>query len=201
MKVSLLILASFVAGIVCSVTGVTPRFLLSDTLSAVMLYVLVLLVGMGIGASGQGLAVVRRVGWRVVLVPAAVVAGTLGAAALVALAWPGSQLLETLAVASGFGYYSLSSVIIKDMHGATLGATALLANMAREVTTLVIAPLLTRRLGKLALIGCGGATSMDTTLPIVTRFSGREYAAISIFSGLVLSLLVPFIVPLLLSLS
>jgi len=198
MGTSLLILGAFAAGILCSLCGIVPAFLISDTLCAVMLYVLVFLVGIGIGGSGKGLKVVRRVGWKVLLVPVAVVVGTLGAAAVVGLLWPGMHLRDALAVAAGFGYYSLSSVIIaKWSH--TLGAVALLANMTREVTTLVVAPLLTRWLGKLALIGCGGATSMDTTLPIVTRLSGKEYAAIAIFSGLTLSILVPFLVPFILS--
>jgi uncharacterized membrane protein YbjE (DUF340 family) len=39
---------------------------------------------------------------------------------------------------------------------------------------------------------------MDTTLPIIIRSTGTEYAAVSVFSGLVLTLLVPFLVPLVL---
>jgi uncharacterized membrane protein YbjE (DUF340 family) len=48
--------------------------------------------------------------------------------------------------------------------------------------------------GKLAGISSGGATSMDTTLPVITRFSGKEWSIISVFSGIVLTLLVPFLV-------
>jgi uncharacterized membrane protein YbjE (DUF340 family) len=35
---------------------------------------------------------------------------------------------------------------------------------------------------------------MDTTLPVISRFSGKEYAIIAVFSGIVLTILVPFMV-------
>ena len=48
--------------------------------------------------------------------------------------------------------------------------------------------------GKLAPIASGGATSMDTTLPVITKFTGTEYAIIAVFSGTVLTIIVPFLV-------
>jgi uncharacterized membrane protein YbjE (DUF340 family) len=84
------------------------------------------------------------------------------------------------------------------MAGESLGVIALLSNIIREIFTLVFAPLIARIFGKLAPISSGGATAMDTTLPIITRYSGTEYVAFSVFSGLVLTLLVPLIVPLVL---
>jgi uncharacterized membrane protein YbjE (DUF340 family) len=35
---------------------------------------------------------------------------------------------------------------------------------------------------------------MDTTLPVIHRFSGPEYAAMGVFSGVILTILVPFLV-------
>jgi uncharacterized membrane protein YbjE (DUF340 family) len=102
-------------------------------------------------------------------------------------------LHEALAIGSGFGYYSLSSIMISRLSGETLGVVALLANIMREMTTLLLTPLLARY-GKLAPIAAGGATAMDTTLPIITRFSGSEYGVVGVFSGLVLSIIVPFLV-------
>jgi uncharacterized membrane protein YbjE (DUF340 family) len=42
---------------------------------------------------------------------------------------------------------------------------------------------------------------MDTTLPVVVKFSGKDMAVVAIFSGIVLSLLVPLLVPFILSFS
>ena len=69
-----------------------------------------------------------------------------------------------------------------------------MSNIFREIITLLFAPLLAKYFGELAPIAAGGATAMDTTLPIITKFSGKEYGIISLFSGIVLSLLVPFLV-------
>jgi uncharacterized membrane protein YbjE (DUF340 family) len=71
---------------------------------------------------------------------------------------------------------------------------ALLSNIFREVATLLTTPILVRYFGKLAGIASGGATAMDTTLPVISRYSGKEYAIIALFSGIVLTILVPFLV-------
>jgi len=73
---------------------------------------------------------------------------------------------------------------------------ALISNISREIFTLIATPILVKFFGKLSPIASGGATSMDTTLPVIAKFSGREYAVISVFSGVVLTILVPFIITL-----
>ncbi len=75
-----------------------------------------------------------------------------------------------------------------------LGAIALLSNIIREVTTLLLAPVIVKVFGRLSPISSGGATSMDVTLPVVIRFSGEEYAFASVAHGIILSLLVPIII-------
>ena len=94
----------------------------------------------------------------------------------------------------GHGYYSLSSIYISSIRGEALGAIALLSNIIRELFTLVFTPVLVRYFGKIAPISSGGATSMDTTLPIISKYSGSDYALISVFHGTVLTVLVPIIV-------
>ena len=62
------------------------------------------------------------------------------------------------------------------------------------------APLLARFFGPLAPISSGGATSMDTTLPIITNVSGKEFVILSIYHGFVVDFSVPFLVTLFCSL-
>ena len=97
---------------------------------------------------------------------------------------------------SGFGYYSLSSIFINEYKGTELGTVALLANIMREIITLLGAPLMVRWFGKLAPISAGGATSMDTTLPIIAHCSGEEYVILSIVHGFAVDFSVPFLVTL-----
>ena len=95
---------------------------------------------------------------------------------------------------SGFAYYSLSSIFITEYRGAELGTIALLANIIREMLTLLGAPLMARWFGPLAPISAGGATTMDTTLPILSQTVGQRYIALSIYHGFVVDFTVPFLV-------
>ena len=199
MKISLTILAVFAVGVAVGWSGLVPDAVPKAEPALVALYVLVFLVGVGIGGSGKAAEVLRTINFRMVLVPLSVMAGTFLGVAALALAAPSIGLRDSLAAAAGFGYYSLSSVIIMNLDGERLAAVALLANIFREVVTLVTAPVLAARLFRLAPVSLGGATTMDTTLPIVTRFAGKEYAMICVFSGIVLTLSVPLLVPLILS--
>ncbi len=193
MRSSFVILTLFLGGLLLASGADLPGWLTASETTLYALYALLFLVGVGVGSSTDTLIILRRVNWKIVLVPVVVIAGTLLGAALVAQFLPGITVREGTAVGAGFGYYSLSSVVISQLHSETLGVVALLANIMREMLTLLLTPLLTRYLGKLAPIAAGGATAMDTTLPIITRFTGSEYAVIAVFSGLVLTVLVPFL--------
>ena len=156
-------------------------------------------VGISIGCDKKTLNSLRNQDLRVILLPIATIIGSLGAALLVSPFITGLSIGETLAVASGFGYYSLSSIIITEYSGAEIGTIALMANIIREIMALLLAPFMVRFFSPLALISASGATSLDTLLPIITRFSGKEYVVISIFHGLVMELTVPILVTLFVS--
>jgi uncharacterized membrane protein YbjE (DUF340 family) len=157
-------------------------------------YVLMFLVGISIGADRSSWTVLHDMKIKIFLIPIGIIFGTLAGTAIASLFLPGLMLREVLAVGAGFGYYSLSSIFITRMSGEVLGVTALLSNIMREIVTLVATPLLVVYFGKLAGIASGGATAMDTTLPVITRYSGKEWSIIAVFSGVILTLLVPFLV-------
>lgn len=194
MKGSLIIIGFFMLGLILGLTKITPAYLDLDTISQYALYVLMFLAGAGIGADRGSWQVIRSVNFKIFLVPLGVMAGTFIGTLLVALILPGLSIRESLAVGSGFGYYSLSSVFISELHSESLGMVALISNILREVTTLLATPLLVKYFGKLAGIASGGATAMDTTLPVISKYSGRDYAIISLFSGIVLTIIVPVLV-------
>lgn len=134
------------------------------------------------------------------LIPIVTIACTWIGTLLTALLATNRSLTEWLAVSSGFGYYSLSSMLITEMRNVELGTVALMYNVLREVTTLLFAPLLMRLFGPLAPISIGGATTADTTLPVISRVSGAQFVPIAIFHGLIVDLSVPFLVPIFCSL-
>jgi uncharacterized membrane protein YbjE (DUF340 family) len=194
MRHSGIILGCLVAGIVGGASSLVPRAFLDAVPTLYVLYGLLFLVGIEVGADPRVWRLAGQQQWRILLVPLSAILGTLAGAALASLLVSGVGFRESLAVGSGFGYYSLASVLIAQMGGQPLGVIALLANMARELATLITAPLLARHFGRLAPIASGGATAMDTTLPIITRSVGTEYAIISVVSGVVLTLLAPVLI-------
>lgn len=199
MKDSLLIVLFFTIGLLASYFQWIPDFLLHQDWSTYVLYLLMFLVGIGIGGDKEALDVLRKVNFKIFLIPLTVIVGSVGATALFAWFLPDLSTRESAAVGAGFGYYSLSSVLINKMHSETLGTIALLANVIREIITLVFAPVLVLVFGKLAPVASGGATAMDTTLPIIIKVSGNEYGLMAVFSGVVLTILVPFLVTFILS--
>lgn len=194
MKGSLIIVSFFVLGIIVGLCDVIPAGLLDSDVSYYALCCLMFCVGISIGCDTSVLKSFKKVNPRLMMLPVMTILGTLAGCAAVSLILSHRQLTDCLAIGSGFGYYSLSSIFITEYRGTELGTIALLANICREILTLLCAPLLAKYFGKLAPISVGGATTMDTTLPIITRYSGESFIIVSIFHGFCVDFSVPFLV-------
>ncbi|MFO8002123.1 MAG: lysine exporter LysO family protein [Marinilabilia sp.] len=195
---SLWILLVFLAGTSGSFFKLFPAVWGDESVSTGTLYIMMILVGISIGGDPRAFEILKRTSYRILLVPVIVVLGSLGGSILVSLLISNIDVANGMAVGAGFGYYSLSAIFIGQISGSEMGVIALLANIFREIITLTAAPFLVRWFGKLGAIASGGATAMDTTLPVIVKATGKDYAIISIFSGIVLSVLVPVLVPLIL---
>ena len=97
-----------------------------------------------------------------------------------------------LAMASGFGWYSLSGILLTESYGPVIGSAAVFNDLARELLAIMLIPGLVRRSRSTAL-GLCGATSMDFTLPVLQRSGGVEIVPAAIVHGFILSLLVPIL--------
>lgn len=194
MKGSLIIVGFFVLGIIVGLCHFVPQGFLDSDVSYYALCALMFCVGISIGCDTSVLKSFRKVNPRLMFLPVMTIVGTLAGCAAASLVLGHRQFTDCLAIGSGFGYYSLSSIFITEYRGPELGTIALLANICREILTLLCAPLLARYFGKLAPISVGGATSMDTTLPIITRVSGEQFIIVSIFHGFCVDFSVPFLV-------
>ncbi|MFG6667228.1 lysine exporter LysO family protein [Halomonas sp. HNIBRBA4712] len=163
-------------------------FATADTLAEWALYALLALIGCQLRNSGMGLKqiLLNRLGLAIALTLAAssLLAG-LVAAPLLSL-----TLTQGLAMAAGFGWYSLSAILIGDQLGPLLGGVAFFNDLARELLAFILIPLVIRRHAALA-IGYGGATSMDFTLPVIQQHGGVACVPVAVVSGFLLSLLSP----------
>jgi len=163
-----------------------------------MLMLLLFLIGLQLRNAGLSL---RRLllnrhglGISLVLAGSSLVAG-LALAPMLDTGW-----YQSLALASGFGWYSLSGIVIGDALGPAWGGVAFLNDVIREIIALAIIPLLISRRPAMA-IGYGGATAMDFTLPIIRSSGGLACVPVAIASGFILSFLSPVLMAVFLSLA
>ena len=156
------------------------------------LYVLLALVAFDLRISRRGL----RSLW--VPLTAAAAAAPIAAYAMVLAA--GLSLPVSLAIATGFGWYTLAGPLVAAKVGPVLGLVAFLTNFFRENLTMLTAPRVGAHLGAEGIVALGGATAMDTTLYFATRFGRRDSANIALASGLILTLAAGLLLPVLLSL-
>lgn len=149
---------------------------------------LLFLIGIQLRNNGMTLKqiVLNRRGMivAIVVVASSMVAGVINAVIL------DLPLKTGLAMASGFGWYSLSGILLTESFGPVIGSAAFFNDLARELIAIMLIPGLVRRSRSTAL-GLCGATSMDFTLPVLQRSGGLELVPAAIVHGFILSLLVP----------
>lgn len=190
---SFLLVGAFIAGVLCALYQIIPHWVAGY--SSWALYLLMALVGFNIGSDVATIKALKNQNWKLIFLPLATIIGSL--LGILCISWALSpSITEQLAVGSGMGYYSLSSVLLTELKGAELGAVALAANVIRELITVIFAGFLAHKISPLALISAGGATTMDVTLPVIMRECGGGFLAMAIFHGVVVDLSVPLLVTL-----
>lgn len=202
MKGSIIVVSFFIVGCLLGAYRWLPDFLLENDITVYLLYLLMFQVGISIGSDKKLKSIIKSIDIKLLLVPLATIAGTLSFSALAAFFLSKWNVWNCMAVGSGFAYYSLSSILITQLEtpkmgwalATELGTIALLTNIIRELFTLLFAPLMVKYFGKFAPICAGGATTIDTTLPIITRYSGKDMVFIAIIHGVIVDFSVPFLV-------
>ena len=124
-------------------------------------------------------------------IPTAVVIGSLvggGIAGTLA----GMKVEDAVLVSAGLGWYSLSSVVISTMYSVEIGTISFLTNVLRETLSFALIPLIARY-NKIMSIGIGGASTMDSTLPVIIKYTDLHTGILGFVNGLALTLLVPFL--------
>lgn len=194
MKGSLIVVGFFVLGVCLGRLDLAPALLMDSRVTFAALCCLLFCVGMSIGSNDNIVSEFRSLNPRLALLPVATILGSFAGSLVAWLFLQYRGVTDCMAVGSGFAYYSISCIFITQYRGAELGTVALLANIYREILTLLIAPLLAKVFGPLAPISSGGATTMDTTLPIISQTCGQQYVVVSLFHGFVVDFSVPFLV-------
>ncbi len=174
-----------------------PPLPMAETVATGALMLLLFFIGLQLRNAGLSLRKLlmnrQGLGIALALTVSSLIAGALLIPVL-ALPWH-----DVLALASGFGWYSLSGIVIGDALGPAWGGVAFLNDVIREIIALAIIPLLISSRPAMA-IGYGGATAMDFTLPVIRSSGGLACVPVAIASGFLLSFLSPVLMAVFLSL-
>lgn len=101
-----------------------------------------------------------------------------------------------MAMSSGFGWYSLSGILMTEAHGAVIGSITFLNDILRELCAIILLPILIKRF-RLTSLGICAATSMDFTLPMLQKGGGITMVPPAIVQGFLLTLIMPILMTLL----
>ena len=154
-----------------------------------------------IGIIGADLAQIRLsrqwVSPAMLALPGLVVVGSMLGGSLVA--WLADVPLKAgLALSSGYGWFSLSSVMVAEGLGKAYGTMALSIDLLRELLAFVVLYAL-GRWWPLVGLAAAGATAMDSSLPIIKQVCSPSVIPMAMVSGFLLTLLAPFMMSLFLA--
>lgn len=164
------------------------------SISDILLYALIFFVGIEI------VSIKLSSAWRsvsIIFIPMLVIIGSIGGGVISSFIVDES-LMTSLAISSGFGWFTLSGVLVSSKIGATYGAIALLTDLFRELLAIILMYIFGHSFAK-ECIGAGGATSLDSTLPIIKQTCSKDAIPIALVSGLLLTLLAPVLITFFLS--
>jgi uncharacterized membrane protein YbjE (DUF340 family) len=164
--------------------------LISDYVFNAALLSLLFAMGVSFGMDKDSMAKMQQTGTRILVVPLVVAIGSV-LGGLIGGFILGINVVACMAVSAGYGWYTLAGPLIGQLFGAEWGTLGFVSNFLRELLTIVAISLLIR-MDRYAPVASGGATSMDTTLPVIVRYSGSGALITAFSSGFALSVAAPF---------
>lgn len=185
---------SLILGVSCGYffNGYSIITILTDNTNYI-LAILMFAVGISIGLNKQVFKKIKEYHLKIFIIPFGTIIGSLAGGALSSILLS-MQLKEGMAVASGLGWYSLSGVMITNLASSRLGTIAFISSLLREILSFIAIPFLVRTLNVYAAIAPAGATSEDTTLPMLIKYTNEEVVVLAIFHGVICSFMVPILI-------
>lgn len=191
---AVLALAALLLGILCGVLKL-DNFVISliSSNSDIILSILMFSVGISVGLNRGLIEKLKKYHVKILLIPSGIILASVLGGVICSLL-TGYSFRESTAVASGLGWYSLAGVTIGELAGAELGSIAFLSNLMRELFSFFSIPYISRRFNYYSCIAVAGATSEDTTLPMMIKYTSEEVVVLSVLNGIICSALVPVMI-------
>lgn len=134
--------------------------------------------------------------WKILLVPLGCIVGSLFGAFIAAYFLPNISIQDLIMLSQGYGFYSMTGIVVTELKNAHLGSIALMNDLFREIFAIVFMYIIGWRYPRSA-ISSAGATAMDVTLPMVKQACGNDFIPHAMVSGFILSVLAPILVSIL----
>lgn len=185
---------ALILGLFCGLSGTESEIIrLIGKNSDMILYVLMFSVGISIGMHNGILKKIRQYHLKILIIPLGITAGSIlgGILCSLILRIPVNQ---GAAVASGMGWYSLAGVTISRLGGAELGSIAFMSNLMREFFSFFLIPIIAAKLNYCTCIAPAAATSEDTTLPVLLKYTDEETVVLAVLNGMLCSFFVPILI-------
>ena len=159
------------------------------------LYLLLFFIGIDIGKNDNILNDLKKINKKVLFLPFITIISSLAGGAIASILLSLS-MGESVAVSAGMGWYSFSAIELSKV-SVELGGIAFLSNIFRELLDIFLILIVAKKIGPFESVSIGGATAMDSVLPIINKSNPAEISIISFYSGLVISIVVPILIPIL----
>lgn len=134
--------------------------------------------------------------WKILLVPLGCIVGSLLGAFVTATLIQDISLKDLIMLSQGYGFYSMTGIVVTELKNAHFGSIALMNDLFREILAIVLMYMIGWRYPRSA-ISSAGATAMDVTLPMVKQACGNDFIPHAMVSGFILSVLAPVVVSIL----
>lgn len=193
MIVFLMILA-LILGLMYGLLGLDiPLLTLISQNTDMILYLLMFSVGISIGMQKGIFSKIKEYHFKIFIIPIGIIIGSLlgGVICSLILKMP---IGYGTAITSGLGWYSLAGVTLSNLVTAEIGSIAFMSNLMRELFSFVLIPFLAVHFNYYTCIAPAGATSEDTTLPLMLKYTDEETVVLSVFNGVICSLMVPILI-------
>lgn len=193
-------------GVVFGLFDIVPQATFTCSLPHILLYLLIIQVGLTLGLNPDLKTIFKSFNLRLLTLPLCTIAGTLVCTLIATLIFREDSISDIMAIGSGFGYYTLSSMLISQYKVASVGvdaaavlaSVALLTNVVREMIALISCNFLSKKGHSMVAISVAGINSMDVCLPMIVG-GYRDKAPsnlmpMALVHGLVLEISVPVLV-------
>lgn len=164
-----------------------------DSFISLGLFLLLFFVGMDIRNNNEVFNQLRNMSKKILLLPIITILGSLIGGAIASY-FISLSLGESIAISSGMGWYSFSAIELSKIN-AHLGGVAFLSNVLRELSAILFIPFIAKKIGSYESVATAGATAMDSVLPVINKSNPPDVAIIAFYSGLVITIIVPILVP------